>query len=108
MFCVYCRGMAAKWKGNRNDIPNSPDIGVCRKAVQLCLDMLSSRTVVEVTAFFKKEISKTHEPANEKVLAPGKNPCSLYRTRSIASCSSMPSINVPSSFLMWLRMLSIH
>lgn len=47
---------------------SSPDVEVCRKAIQLSLDMLSSRNVDEVVTFFKKEISKTYDPSNEKAL----------------------------------------
>jgi coatomer subunit beta len=47
-------------------MPFSPDIDVCRKTIKLALEMLSSRSVGEVVSFFTKEISKTHDPGNEK------------------------------------------
>jgi coatomer subunit beta len=45
---------------------SSPDIEVCRKAITIVLDTLSSRNVSEVVGFLKKEIAKTYEAQGEK------------------------------------------
>ena len=45
----------------------SPDIDVRRKALDIALEMVSSRNVKEVVAFLKKELIKTHENEYEKV-----------------------------------------
>jgi coatomer subunit beta len=45
-------------------ILSSPDMEVCRKAINIVLQSLTSRSVAEVVAFLKKEISKTYNQSN--------------------------------------------
>lgn len=47
---------------------HSPDIEVCRKAVEIALEMTATRNVEEVTNYFKKELGKTLDPSTEKTL----------------------------------------
>jgi coatomer subunit beta len=47
-------------------ILSSPDIGVCRKAVMIVLEMLATRNVQDVINFFTKEIAKTNSTSNDK------------------------------------------
>eukprot|EP00158_Paraphelidium_tribonemae_P007359 Partr_v1_DN28215_c0_g1_i1_m76298 putative The coatomer is a cytosolic protein complex that binds to dilysine motifs and reversibly associates with Golgi non- clathrin-coated vesicles, which further mediate biosynthetic protein transport from the ER, via the Golgi up to the trans Golgi network. Coatomer complex is required for budding from Golgi membranes, and is essential for the retrograde Golgi-to-ER transport of dilysine-tagged proteins (By similarity) len=45
---------------------SSADVEVCRRAINIVLDILSGRTVTEVVNFLKKELSKTNDPRSEK------------------------------------------
>lgn len=49
----------------------SPDIDVRKKAINIALDIVSSRNVKEVVSFLKKELLKTLEKEYENV-------CVLY------------------------------
>lgn len=46
---------------------NSPDLDVRRKALNLTLEMVSSKNVEEVILLLKKELTKTVDQAYEKV-----------------------------------------
>ncbi|KAI3630420.1 hypothetical protein MIR68_011855 [Amoeboaphelidium protococcarum] len=41
---------------------SSPDIEVCKKAVSVALDLLSTKNIREVVSFLQKEIQKTRDP----------------------------------------------
>jgi vesicle coat complex subunit len=45
----------------------SPDIDVRRKALNIAMEMISSRNVQEVVLVLKKELVKTHDQEYEKV-----------------------------------------
>lgn len=82
---------------------SSPDIDVRRKALDLALEMVSSKNVEEVVLLLKKELSKTLDEQYEKVettsdLVEGRlidDP----RTTNTANYSSTLFINVPSNSL---------
>lgn len=64
-------------------IPNSwffsPDIDVRRKALDIAMDMISSRNVQEVVLVLKKELVKTHDQEYEKVTySQGVSPFAIY------------------------------
>lgn len=76
---------------------------VRRKAIAIVLSMTSSRNVEEVVLFMKKQLQKTQEADFEKVA--GFYSTSQFalltfvaRHPNTASCSSNPSMSLPSSF----------
>lgn len=81
---------------------SSPDIDVRRKALDLALEMVSSKNVEEVVMLLKKELSKTLDEQYEKVdatsdLIEGRL-IDKFRIMNIANYSSTLFINVPSNF----------
>jgi coatomer subunit beta len=48
-------------------ITSSSDIDVRKKAINIALDIVSSRNVKEVVGFFKKELLKTLEKDHDNV-----------------------------------------
>lgn len=90
---------------------SSPDIDVRKKALEIAMEMVSSKNVEEVVMLLKKELSKTVDEQYEKVWSEvfrdlWKIKLINSRTMSIDSSSSIPFINVPSNFqrllLRWL------
>ena len=90
---------------------SSPDIDVRKKALEIAMEIVSSKNVEEVVMLLKKELSKTVDEQYEKVWSEvfrdlWKIKLINSRTMSIDSSSSIPFINVPSNFqrllLRWL------
>lgn len=58
---------------------SSPDIDVRKKALNLALEMISSKNVEEVVLLLKKELSKTLDEQYEKV-------CDLWHLQTQQQC----------------------
>jgi predicted Zn-ribbon and HTH transcriptional regulator len=79
---------------------SSPDLDVRRKALELALEMVSSKNVEEVVMLLKKELSKTVDEQYEKVRRIFKSYFKLLtgvRTPNTAHCSFTLSTNAPSN-----------
>jgi hypothetical protein len=81
-------------------LENSPDIDVRKKALDIAMDMVSSKNVEEVVMLLKKELAKTVDQDYEKVSfivihRPG-SVSDGSRIMSTDNFSSTPSILAPS------------
>lgn len=81
---------------------SSPDIDVRKKALELAMEMVSSKNVEEVVMLLKKELSKTVDEQYEKVYKVVKTilgfKLTIPRTPSTVRCLFTPFTNAPSSF----------
>lgn len=78
----------------------SPDIDVRKKALDIAMEMISSKNVEEVVLLLKKELTKTIDQEYEKVICfRQKNyiRTNRVRTMNIDNSSSMLSTLVPSN-----------
>jgi vesicle coat complex subunit len=89
---------------------SSPDLDVRKKALELALDMVSSKNVEEVVMLLKKELAKTVDEQYEKVRhkLPLSDISNHYRTPNTDLYSSIPFTNVPSSSLKSPPVSSAH
>ena len=79
---------------------SSPDLDVRKKALELALEMVSSKNVQEVVMLLKKELSKTVDEQYEKVsdvVYQSEYFADSIRTTNIDRFLSMRYINVPSN-----------
>ncbi len=71
---------------------SSPSIQVCQKVLEIATDLVSSRNVVEVVQFLKREMVRTQETAAEKNLE--YQPLLVHAIHSCAHKSSAVALNV--------------
>lgn len=79
---------------------SSPDLDVRRKALELALEMVSSKNVEEVVLLLKKELAKTVDEQYEKVFVVAPNSMietNCYRTLNIEHYLFTQYINAPSN-----------
>jgi coatomer subunit beta len=77
---------------------SSPDIDVRKKALELALQMVSSKNVQEVVMLLKKELTKTVDEQYEKVIhsmVEFNVSANIPRITNIANFLFTPFINVP-------------
>ncbi len=83
---------------------SSPDIDVRRKALDIALEMVTSKNVEEVVMLLKKELSKTVDQEYEKAGRHLSQLCpsdSSLRITNTGNSSSTPSTSAPSSSPRW-------
>lgn len=91
---------------------SSPDIDVRKKALDLALEMISSKNVEEVVMLLKKELSKTIDEQYEKVCIfifpiTAREANGWDRTMNTGNCSYTQFTNVLSSSQKWQLLLWI-
>src|SRR5690606_36483245 len=82
-------------------ICHSPDIDVRKKALDIAMEMVSSKNVEEVVVLLKKELTKTLDQNYEKVrklFNQTSYQLTVYRITSTVNFSFKPFIHVQSTF----------